>query len=138
MASKGDTSLERFAGPILKRARERGIAVPDAVSSLDALRDLPDDVFTATERKTLLENALKRARRSVPSAAVREQIRGAAQALGASPRSPLGKKLLATLDEKFLARAANRRPDPKHIRWVLRACGLHPQGRAVKYPPESP
>jgi len=68
----------------------------------------------------------------VPDAKLRQQICEAARALGASREARLSKPQLAKLDAKFLAHKEKRAPDPKKVRWVLRAAGLHPQGRTPK------
>lgn len=111
--------------------RRTPYSVPEALYSL---RQLPNETFTTAEQERLRADASKRAERSVPSADLRRRICEAARGLGASLELPLGKRDLARLDEQFLAKTERRNPDPKKIRWVLRACGMHPQGRAKRSP----
>jgi hypothetical protein len=112
----------------LKRYKERGYRETPA---LRTLRQRRDERFTDKERARLKKDACEKAKEFVPVHNVREQIRDAAQLLiEKSGGKWLSKPQLESLDKRFLLGKSRRsKPDAKHIRWVLRCYGLHPQGR---------
>lgn len=128
------TIFKEIAAHIMMRVKGHGTTFREPLS-LYTLRQQLDADFTSEEEKRLLEDAREHAAHFVPSAAVRRQICTAARALGASPALPLDKRQLTLLDARFLAKNEHRDPDPKKIRWVLRACRLHPQGRVRRTKP---
>jgi hypothetical protein len=81
----------------------------------------------------LVEIAIGRAQSLVPDSRLRNKICQEAKVLlRQNEGESLSKEQLEQLDEKFLRKAENRNtPDPKKVRWVLRAAHLHPQGRRI-------
>lgn len=111
------------------RTRVTGLKTPyREPRTLYTLRRLPDSDFRPVESSRLVEDSKVRAARFVSDAQLRSLIcRTARQMRARSGGKPLGKRQLEELDRRFLARG--RKPDAMRVRWVLRACGQHPQGR---------
>jgi hypothetical protein len=120
--------FKEIADKILERVSNHAPTYRETRST-STLRQLPDDAFSAKERAIMLEHAQSRADHYVPSPTKRAEICREARKMGASQKRPLSKEQLARLDRTFLVAGTRRRPDPMKVRWVLRACGLHPQGR---------
>jgi hypothetical protein len=108
-------------------------ASPVPPATLYSMRRKQTERLTVAEKAQLQNDARERARHFIRSPELRRQICDKARAWGASLKTPLGKEKLARLDELFLMHQEGRRfPDPKKVRFVLRAAGLHPQTRAGK------
>jgi len=120
--------FKEIANHILERVKGRGTTFREP-RSLYTLRQVLDRDMTPQEERLLLAISKQTANRFVPSMEVQRRICEDAKALGASKDSHLSKEQLERLDRKHLG-GENRKADPKKIRWVLRAHGLHPQGRA--------
>lgn len=96
------------------------------------LRRLSDSTFLPEEKKILIQDAKRRAKKFVPDMELQRKICNEAKVLRRKNRDqPLSKAQLEDLDERFLA-CGSRKKDAKKVRWVLRANNLHPQGRAKK------
>ena len=101
-------------------------------SALYPLRRVSDVWLTEEERETLREDAERRAKEFVPNGKLRRRIcRAAKDLLEKNKGVSLSKSQLERLDKDFLIPLAPRRkePDAEIVRWVLRAAGLHSQGR---------
>lgn len=97
--------------------------------ALYTTRSVTDSALLANQRAILLKDAIARADKLVPDKKLQRDICDAAKPLLAKNRGrPLGKAQLEELDQRFLARG-KRKSDAENVRWVLRAHGLHPQGR---------
>lgn len=120
--------FKEIASHILERVKGRGTTFREP-RSLYTLRQVLDRDMIPEEKGLLLADSKRHASSFVPSVELQRQICEAARALGASEETPLSKEQLETLDRQFLG-GEKRKADPKKIRWVLRAHGLHPQGRA--------
>jgi hypothetical protein len=101
--------------------------------ALYTLRRVTDLEMTDEERELLIEDAERRAQMFVRDAHLRQEICQAAKILLKKNKGQsLSKEQLEQLDERFLRKRERRKkPDPKKIRWVLRAARLHPQGRRL-------
>ena len=102
--------------------------------AMHTLRNLSPESLTAEQPKLLHEDSVRRAKKLVPNEKLRRQIcREAKSRLAKSGKNWLDRDQLRQLDALFLVRGT-RKPDPMKVRWVLRACGLHPETR-VGLPP---
>lgn len=119
------------------RARRKGKKVLKSVEPyseprmLSALRRVSERDLPEEQQLGLVEQAKRRASQFVKDPSLRKRICDAAKRkLVENGVESLNKRQLADLDSEFLMALDGRsQPDPKKIRWVLRACGLHPQGR---------
>jgi hypothetical protein len=120
------------------RARRKGKKILKSVEPyseprmLSALRRVSKKDLPEEQQLSLIEQAKRRASKFVKDPSLRKRICDAAKRkLEENRVESLSKRQLADLDSEFLMALDGRsQPDPKKIRWVLRACGLHPQGRA--------
>jgi hypothetical protein len=98
---------------------------------LSALRRVANKDLPKEQLPSLVKQAEERARQFVKDPSLRKRICDAAKRkLDENGVESLNKRQLKDLDREFLMALDKRQqPDPKKIRWVLRACGLHPQGR---------
>jgi len=101
-----------------------------------SLRRSPDSELSKEEMQLLVENAVIRAEELVRDVDLRNRIcRAAKVLLRKNKGQSLSKEQLEQLDKRFLQKREERKePDPKKIRWVLRAARLHPQGRRIVIP----
>ncbi|MEK6324375.1 MAG: toll/interleukin-1 receptor domain-containing protein [Acidobacteriota bacterium] len=98
---------------------------------LSALRRVSKKDLPKEQLPGLVKQAEERARQFVKDPGLRKRICAAAKRkLEENGVESLKIRQLKDLDREFLMALDSReRPDPKKIRWVLRACGLHPQGK---------
>lgn len=113
--------------------RKHGAEFKSDSHSSDALRRSADSGLSHEEMEKLVEEAVRRAQRVVPDNHLRSKICQEAKVLlKQNDGESLSKEQLEQLDERFLRKREKRKtPDPKKIRWVLRAARLHPQGRRI-------
>jgi TIR domain len=98
---------------------------------LSALRRVAEKDLPKEQLAGLVGQAEERARQFVKDAGLRKKICDAARRkLKGTGAQSLNIRQLKDLDREFLMVPDNRsQPDPKKVRWVLRAYGLHPQGK---------
>jgi len=85
------------------------------------------------ESQKLLSDAEERAARIEPNRQIWNRICRAAKALmKTNGGRALTKTQLELLDRRYLLRGTSREPDAFNPRWILRARGLHPQGRDTR------
>jgi TIR domain len=117
------TSKKRAKGPahVGKRRQERWLYV---------LRRKQYDDLTASEYDRLLKDSKERARAVEPRAGLREDIcKAAVTLIKRNGGRALRKPELEALDKRFLLEDRSRKADAYRLRWILRACELHPQAK---------